>query len=62
VAELFPFMHMDVRAGLTLGSPPESHEIDGCDDCVWYKESLAWQQRIENGEFIPHGSRQRKSA
>ena len=50
VAELVPYMLLDVRSGLELGTPPEDC-CDNCSDCDWYAEAMDWKRRIESGEL-----------
>lgn len=51
VRELRPYLEVDMNSGLNIGKPWVNHESDDCDDCKWYQESLAWQERIELGEL-----------
>jgi hypothetical protein len=51
LCEIWPLLLDDVRQGLALGAPPADHPGDDCPDCVWYRNSLAWQTRIDAGEF-----------
>jgi hypothetical protein len=50
VAELIPYMLLDVRSGLDLGTPPKDC-CDNCSDCDWYAEAMDWKRRIESGEL-----------
>jgi hypothetical protein len=50
IDELIPYLIIDVRSGITLGEPPLGHD-DDCSDCDWYRESLAWKQRLKSGEL-----------
>jgi hypothetical protein len=51
VADLLPFMIVDVRNGLALGPAPADRTDTDCEDCQWYRESLDWKARIDAGEF-----------
>lgn len=51
VAELVPFMLIDVKSGLALEGYAGEHHEDECDDCKWLAQSLDWEQRIRSGEF-----------
>ena len=55
LCEIWPLLLDDVRQGLELGAPPVDHPGDDCPDCVWYRNSLAWQTRIDTGEFAALG-------
>jgi hypothetical protein len=50
VAELVPYMLLDVRSGLELGTPTADC-CDNCGDCDWYAEAMDWVRRIESGEL-----------
>lgn len=63
VGELLPFMVEDSRDGAAM---PERSDSDSCEpdcpDCMWRKQSIAWQARVAAGEFAdwnlgadPHG-------
>jgi hypothetical protein len=51
VQEMLPVFAADVRDGVALGPPPDDHLDDNCADCIWYRESLARQARLDAGEF-----------
>lgn len=51
IKDLLPYMILDMEQALIMGPAPSNHPDDNCPDCVWYKESLAWKERIDSGEF-----------
>lgn len=51
VRELRPYLETDIKGGLSLGEPWVNHSMDGCEECMWYQESLSWKNRIEAGEL-----------
>lgn len=50
VKELLPYMMLDMDQGLITGRPPEDNSHNWWHS-EWYKESLAWKERIDSGEF-----------
>jgi len=51
LTEIYPYFESWVLDGVRLGLPPEDHPADGCEDCVWFEESVKNKARIDSGEF-----------
>ena len=51
IEELKPYLLDDIKCAIEMGPPFPEHNQDGCEDCKWYAEAMAWKTRIDAGEL-----------
>lgn len=51
VAELTPFLLLDIEFAVNMGGPSPEHPKDDCEDCQYYERVMAWKKRVDAGEL-----------